>query len=96
MPPILTLHKYNPANNKKNIFTFEASEEIEIKRKSDPKTFVDMTITGQLPSYIFDYNLEFSNKSSINRNLEDKEFYTEIKVILLPNSTILDNDVNIY
>ena len=93
-PPFL-LSNITPIITEKNIFLFEASEEIQLLTSEDPKTFVDVTITGKLPSYTFDYELNFANKLNGNRELitTNTELYSEIKITLIPNSTIIENDV---
>ena len=93
-PPTL-LFNIAPIINMKNIFLFQANEEIQILSAEDPTTFVKVKITGKLPSYNFKYNLDFDNKFSENRGLPttDAEFYSEIKITLIPNSTIIEKDV---
>ena len=92
-PPAL-ISKITPIINQENIFLFEASEEIQIISGKDPKTFVDVKITGKLPTYVFEYNLQFDNKLNKNHGLTNgAEFYSEIRIILIPYSTIIEKDV---
>ena len=84
---------YNP----KNIFKFQASEEIQILSSDDPKSFVDVFIIGKMPEYIYDYELDFVKSYKEGRQLaSDIDFYSEIHIKLIPSSTIIANDVHIY
>ena len=98
-PPTL-LSNISPISKKKNIFLFETSEEIQIlKIEDDPKTYVDLTISGKINSYDFDYEVNFTQKLlSRNRELTttDTEFYSQIQITLIPNSNIIDKDVILY
>ena len=90
--PILEL-KLDPIKAQNKHFVFQTNEEFQIISTEDPKTFVEMTITGDFSSYKFDYEIEFPKLKYLNRGLIESEFYNEIQIILIPESSNMKNDV---
>ena len=88
----------SPTFNTKFKYYFELSEPVKILSDEEPKTFVDLKITGHYKRYIFDYEVAFHGESIRGRELlipeeEIIDFYVGIYITLLPASSIMNNDV---
>ena len=98
----------NPRLSTTNKYSFDFSEPLKILSSEDPKTFLELTITGGYEKYIFDYEVEFGDgkgslisekNNNMSRVLEEEQvgdYYTTLIVILMPMSSIMDGDVRIY
>ena len=104
-PPTLEI---NTRLSIENQFSFDFSEPLKILSTDDPKTFLQLTITGEYEEYNFDYEVGFlkgkSNIGSENNHvgrvlegLQAIDYYSTLTVTFIPLSSIMDGDVtNIY
>ena len=97
--PILSI---NPYKNRDFDFYFDLSENVQIIINQEPKTFMDLTITGKLKSYLFDYEVQFERARKINRELlseinqGENDLFESIIITLIPLSSIRKDDVIFY
>ena len=98
----------NPRLSIANKYSFDFSEPLKILSTEDPKTFLELRITGGYEEYIFDYEVGFKKgKGSLvsekNNNMsrvlveeQADDYYTTLFVTFIPMSSIMDGDVRIY
>ena len=89
--PIYRTGKYN------NTFYFQFSEPLKIITSNKPKSFVNLTITGQYHQYIFDHILDFKKDIHSTRfiGLTESDMYNTMLITLIPLSSTIQNDVYI-
>ena len=90
-----------PTDTYKYIFGFDFSEDVRLISNNNWKSLVNLTITGKLEKYLFDYDVLFNDEGTVTsgntRQLD--VLYTGVFITLIPKSSIMEGDVgssNIY